>query len=127
MRCYLHSANQALYMAPEVFQMRLGLKCDVWSLGCIMYLLLTGHSSKQSILSIQHNSLSGKLPFIGRTLTEVQFKVTKGEPSYDIDCHGVSSEAIEVMRSMLIKNPTIRPSARRVREPFCYRWCPLLS
>lgn len=91
------AAGTALYMAPEVFQLRVGLKCDVWSAGCVMYLMLTG-----------------KLPFMGRTLHELQQKVNNSEPNFTRDCAGLSPDAIEVVKSMLIKNPSIRPSARRI-------------
>lgn len=31
-----------LYAAPEVFNGRYGKECDLWALGCIMYVMLCG-------------------------------------------------------------------------------------
>ena len=36
-------AGTAYYMAPEVLQGSYNFKCDIWSLGVIMYLLISGY------------------------------------------------------------------------------------
>jgi calcium-dependent protein kinase len=46
------------YVAPEVLAGHYGLECDCWSLGVIMYILLSGY-----------------LPFTGTTAAEVFEKV----------------------------------------------------
>ena len=38
----LQACGSAYYIAPEVFQRRFTKACDVWSLGVILYLLLSG-------------------------------------------------------------------------------------
>eukprot|EP01054_Gregarina_sp_Poly1_P003280 Gregarina_sp_Poly_1__3279@NODE_1939_length_3040_cov_145_079717_g361_i1_p2_GENE_NODE_1939_length_3040_cov_145_079717_g361_i1NODE_1939_length_3040_cov_145_079717_g361_i1_p2_ORF_typecomplete_len298_score52_37EFhand_7/PF13499_6/1_1e14EFhand_7/PF13499_6/2_5e15EFhand_1/PF00036_32/0_002EFhand_1/PF00036_32/5_8e05EFhand_1/PF00036_32/0_0002EFhand_1/PF00036_32/9e06EFhand_8/PF13833_6/0_1EFhand_8/PF13833_6/2_1e07EFhand_8/PF13833_6/0_0011EFhand_8/PF13833_6/4_8e07EFhand_6/PF13405_6/0_00059EFhand_6/PF13405_6/0_ len=81
-------------MAPEVFQRRLHLKCDVWSAGCIMYLLLTGH-----------------LPFSGRSVSEIRNKVLRDEPPFEAHCQSVSEQGVDLLRKMLQKQPKQRLSA----------------
>nr|XP_027193649.1 calcium-dependent protein kinase 1-like [Dermatophagoides pteronyssinus] len=64
-----HAGGTVLYMAPEVFSRKLSFKSDVWSAGCIMFLLLTGY-----------------LPFSGRTITEVNEAVNNSNPKYQTRC-----------------------------------------
>jgi calcium-dependent protein kinase len=54
------------YVAPEVLQGHYGLECDCWSLGVIMYILLSGY-----------------LPFTGSTAAEVFEKVQEGKFTMD--------------------------------------------
>eukprot|EP01055_Gregarina_sp_Pseudo9_P000358 Gregarina_sp_Pseudo_9__357@NODE_122_length_4124_cov_18_086659_g114_i0_p2_GENE_NODE_122_length_4124_cov_18_086659_g114_i0NODE_122_length_4124_cov_18_086659_g114_i0_p2_ORF_typecomplete_len539_score128_64Pkinase/PF00069_25/6_5e73Pkinase_Tyr/PF07714_17/1_5e48EFhand_7/PF13499_6/0_00038EFhand_7/PF13499_6/3_5e13EFhand_7/PF13499_6/2e14EFhand_8/PF13833_6/0_00043EFhand_8/PF13833_6/0_021EFhand_8/PF13833_6/8_2e05EFhand_8/PF13833_6/0_0023EFhand_8/PF13833_6/3_1e07EFhand_1/PF00036_32/0_00028EFhand_1/PF00036_32 len=89
-----NAAGTVLYMAPEVFQRHLHLKCDVWSAGCIMYLLLTGH-----------------LPFHGKSVSEIKHKVQNCEPPFEKDCESVSEEGVDLLRKMLRKQPKQRLSA----------------
>lgn len=53
------------YIAPEVLKRKYNEKCDLWSCGIIMYVLLTG-----------------KPPFSGTTDKEVLEKVEQGEFEY---------------------------------------------
>eukprot|EP00914_Ancora_sagittata_P003219 GHVO01006629.1.p1 GENE.GHVO01006629.1~~GHVO01006629.1.p1 ORF type:complete len:372 (+),score=68.28 GHVO01006629.1:103-1116(+) len=97
-RAESHSANSAgtaLYMAPEVFQRRFDFKCDVWSAGCIMYLLLTG-----------------ELPFLGTSIEEVREKVCRAQPSYETQARHTTLQARSLLRRMLEKNPSVRVSAK---------------
>ena len=50
------------YMAPEVIKKKYNEKCDVWSCGVIMYILLSGNP-----------------PFKGKSLEELQNKILKGQ------------------------------------------------
>lgn len=73
------------YIAPEVLQGKYGLKCDVWSLGVIMYILLSGY-----------------LPFGGSNAADVFDKVTKGEYSFtQKEWKKVSDEGKDLISHML--------------------------
>lgn len=54
------------YVAPEVLQGKYSYECDVWSLGVLLYILLSGY-----------------LPFGGDGAAEVFEKITKGAYSFE--------------------------------------------
>lgn len=73
------------YIAPEVLQGKYGLKCDVWSLGVIMYILLSGY-----------------LPFGGSGAAEVFEKVSEGKYSFSQkEWKKVSKEGMDLIEHML--------------------------
>ena len=49
------------YIAPEVFQQNYNFKCDLWSMGVVLYIML-----------------SGKVPFPGESNKEIIENVVKG-------------------------------------------------
>ena len=51
-------AGTPYFMAPEVLSHNYGFKCDIWSMGCVLYMLVTG-----------------KLPFAGNSKAEVFNKI----------------------------------------------------
>ena len=85
----------AYYIAPEVIQQNYDEKCDIWSCGIILYILLCGYppfngpSNNDIYSAIQHSKL-----------------LFKKENWQD-----VSKEAISLIKKMLDKNPKKRPSA----------------
>ncbi len=50
------------YIAPEVFLQKYNMKIDIWSMGVVLYIML-----------------SGKVPFPGRTEPEIIQNVIKGQ------------------------------------------------
>uniref|UniRef100_A0A7S1QHN5 Non-specific serine/threonine protein kinase n=1 Tax=Alexandrium catenella TaxID=2925 RepID=A0A7S1QHN5_ALECA len=90
-------AGSAQYVAPQVLQRRYDRMCDMWSCGCIMYVLLCGQS-----------------PFSGRTEQEVMAKVSSGEFSFKGRNWGhVSADAKDLIRSLLKMDPSRRLSAEQ--------------
>lgn len=85
----------AYYIAPEVLTSEYNEKCDIWSMGVILYILLTGRP-----------------PFDGKDDKEILKKVRIGH--YDInipELKYVSKEAIDILKKMLTYDPDRRISA----------------
>ena len=64
------------YMAPEVFEENYSEKCDIWSIGVICYMLL-----------------SGKTPFSGRSNAELYHDTKSGVKFDPEDWKDISREA----------------------------------
>lgn len=83
------------YIAPEVLEKCYTEKCDVWSCGVIMYILL-----------------SGIPPFNGKDDIEIMEKVSSGKYSLSsAEFQAISAEAKDLIRKMLEYNPKTRISA----------------
>jgi len=83
------------YIAPEVLKQTYDSKCDIWSRGVIMFILL-----------------SGKPPFDGNDDDEILKNVNKGKPSYTDDIwKKVSAEGKDLLRKLLEYKPKNRISA----------------
>lgn len=61
----LHARQGSLYyMAPEVFKENYSEKCDIWSCGVIMYILITGTPPfNGSNAEIKQKILEGKVNY----------------------------------------------------------------
>ena len=86
------------YMAPEVIQGEYDEKCDVWSLGIILYILL-----------------SGLPPFNGRTDQEIASKIQNSPLLFQGTCWStISDEAKTLIMKMLKKSPAARTTIEDV-------------
>lgn len=111
MEVKIHSLKP-YYEAPEVMNKAYDEKCDVWSCGVIMYMLLCGYP-----------------PFNGRTEEEITKKVRLGTFTFpskatkvmsfnnefllaEQDWNNISIEAKLLIRKMLTYNPERRISAQ---------------
>lgn len=89
--------GSSYYIAPEVLAKNYTNKCDLWSCGVIMYILL-----------------SGGPPFQGNNDAEILAKIKQGK--YDLNSppwHKISSEAKNLINSLLDSNPTTRINAQQ--------------
>lgn len=85
----------AYYIAPEVLRKKYDEKCDVWSCGVILYILLCGYP-----------------PFGGQTDQEILKRVERGKFSFEMPDWGhVSEEAKDLVRKMLTYDSSKRISA----------------
>lgn len=91
------------YIAPEVLANNYNQKCDVWSCGVIMYILLTGRP-----------------PFNGRTDDEIFKNIKIG--TYNIEGDNLpilTDDAKDLIKKLLEKNPERRVTAANALE---HRW-----
>jgi calcium-dependent protein kinase len=80
------------YIAPEVLNKKYGNKCDIWSIGVIVYILLCGSP-----------------PFSGQTDNDIMKAVRAGKVNFE--GKGFSPVAIDFMQSLLTYDQEQRPTA----------------
>ena len=85
-------AGTPYFMAPEVLNGNYTHKCDIWSLACVLYMLI-----------------AGKLPFQGRSRKEVFDKIKSGRYQ---PAPGLSEELNSLLAQMFTVDPTKRPTAQ---------------
>lgn len=89
------------YVAPEVLEGSYNKKCDYWSIGVIMYLLL-----------------SGNLPFYSLDNKELYSKIKNEEVSFESKgkqiWNRISIEAKHLIKGLLCKNPSKRLSSKEI-------------
>jgi len=89
------------YIAPEVLAGSYTHKCDIWSLACVLYLLI-----------------AGKHPFSGHTRDDVFRKIKKGEFVHE---PFFSVELRSLLDQMFTMNPDKRPTARECQTHQWFR------
>ncbi|XP_071524153.1 uncharacterized protein [Panulirus ornatus] len=89
------------YVAPEIILYEpITTKTDMWSLGVLTYVLLTGF-----------------LPFGGETDQETFLEITLGELDFPEELfEDISAEAIDFIKKLLVRKPQSRMSARECLE-----------
>jgi calcium-dependent protein kinase len=88
-------AGTVKYMAPEVIQKNYNQRCDVWSCGVIMFILLCGRP-----------------PFTGKTKDDTVSNIIKGNFEFsDPIWASISEDARNLIRKMLVVYPDDRISA----------------
>mmetsp|Transcript_1657 Transcript_1657/g.3301 ORF Transcript_1657/g.3301 Transcript_1657/m.3301 type:complete len:468 (+) Transcript_1657:164-1567(+) len=99
------------YMAPEVLAGSYDRSCDLWSVGVVAYVLL-----------------SGRPPFNGPTDNVIFQKIKRGRygmnndnPLWDSDRGGVSEEAKDFIRRLMDRNPRRRWTADMALEHSWFR------
>lgn len=94
-------AGTPYYVAPEVLKGSYDEKCDIWSCGVIVYILLTGEP-----------------PFYGDSDKEILDAVKRGEYSFDGEAWAPPMpelrQAKDLITKMLTMNPATRPTAADV-------------
>ena len=84
------------YIAPEVLSECYDEKCDIWSCGVILYILLCGYP-----------------PFNGETDNDIMASVKKGQYDFPVEeWSGISKEAKDLVTNMLKFDPKNRFSAK---------------
>ena len=92
----LQVAGTPYYMAPEVVIGDYDSKCDIWSLGCILYVFMCGY-----------------LPFQGRNTKVIYDKIEKGKYHFKHkEFEQCSPEVIDLIKNLLVVDPNRRLSAR---------------
>jgi calcium-dependent protein kinase len=90
--------GSAYYIAPEVISGNYDEKCDVWSLGVILFIMI-----------------SGSPPFGGKNNGEIISNILLKEPRYDPKkWKNVSDDAARLVKAMLTKNVLERITAQQV-------------
>jgi calcium-dependent protein kinase len=99
-------------VAPEVIHGSYDERCDVWAIGVITYLLLSGDppfggcGGPESLMQVRSNILAGRFKFEPKEIWE-----------------HVSQDAMDFIRKLLITDPTNRPTARTCQtDKWLHEW-----
>lgn len=86
-------AGTPYFIAPEVLVGNYGYECDIWSMGVVIYMMMTG-----------------SMPFDGDTQEELFYAIRKG--SFRMPSH-FSKELKDLITKCLLKDPKDRISAKQ--------------
>ena len=96
------------YIAPEVLTTKYDEKCDIWSCGVILYILICGEA-----------------PFDGNNNSEIFERIKKGKFDFKKDAFkNVSNEVKDMIKLMLNLKPSERPKASELLE---HSWFKILE
>ena len=98
-RALLPVAGTPFYIAPEVLDSEYGVECDIWSLGVVIYQLLTGN-----------------MPFDGKSLDGIFNSIRKGVFKMP---DNLSVEAKDLISKMIRIDPNLRI---RAKEALKHPW-----
>lgn len=91
------------YVSPEVLKGEYSNKCDIWSLGVCMYVLLCGYA-----------------PFPGKRREQIFNNIKSGKYDFHHDeWNNVSDECKALIEKMLKLDPNDRPT---INEILCDKW-----
>jgi calcium-dependent protein kinase len=95
-------AGTAFFMAPEVIQGNYSNSCDMWSIGCILYLMLSGYP-----------------PFDGESQEEIFESILEGKFDFDDEeWDGVSDEAKDLISQLLINENDRLTAKQALKHPW---------
>lgn len=96
------------YIAPEVLTTKYDEKCDIWSCGVILYILVCGEA-----------------PFDGESNAEIFEKIKKGKFDFNKAAFkNVSDDIKDLIKMMLKLKPDQRPTAKKLLE---HSWFKILD
>ena len=83
-------AGTPYYIAPEVIDKKpYGIKADMWSVGVVMYILLSGY-----------------MPFPGKDFLEIFEKIRSGKIHFDYEeFKHVSQEGKDLIKKLIVVDP----------------------
>merc|ERR1712183_853535 len=94
-KCLKTRCGTPEYVAPEELSGKpYNTKCDTWSLGVIIYILLCGYP-----------------PFFDESTRKLYRQILKGEYEFNDDWRNISDEAIDLITKLLVIRPSKRLSA----------------
>ncbi|KAI0561171.1 Calcium-dependent protein kinase [Gracilaria domingensis] len=100
---YTSAVGSPGFVAPEIFEARYGTAVDMWSCGVILYMLLSG----------------GKMPFAGKSLSQIITHAKKGEFRFESAIPNVSCSAKHLLRGLLNVDEKQRLTAKQALD---HRW-----
>jgi len=101
-------------VSPEVLLGNYDERCDIWGIGVLAFLLLSGDAP--------FGGCGG--PESDRTIRD---NILRGSFKFEPECHwaGVSKEAKDFVRSLLVKDPEMRPRAHEAQQSeWLKKWAP---
>ncbi|CAG9328081.1 unnamed protein product [Blepharisma stoltei] len=95
--------GSSYYVAPEVIEGNYDTKCDIWSCGIILYIMLSGYP-----------------PFNGTSEAAIFTKIKRGVFTFSgAEWAHISKEAKSIIKRMLTSNPIKRPTAKElINDPW---------